>query len=71
MFAGFAVVEKTENKSSSYRHKKYIYLKNYFYDPQHQKYKDPQELCENTWRNLIFLLNKVLSFLQGKVLLLV
>jgi len=68
MSAGFATVVKTENKDLSSRHKKYFYFTNSFYEPQHEKYKDPQELHENIGRNLIFLLNKALSFLQGKLL---
>lgn len=67
MSAGFAIVVKTENKDSSSRHKKYFYFTDHFYKPQHQKYKDPQELCENIQRHLNFLF-KALPFLQGIVL---
>lgn len=47
MFAGFVVaVVKTENKDSEPRHKEYCYFKPHFCELQHQKYKAPQELCE-------------------------
>lgn len=66
MFAEFAIVVKTENKDSSSRHKKYFYFKNHSNESQHQKHKDPQELCENTRRNLDFWLNKALIIFARK-----
>lgn len=48
MFAGFVIAVKTENKDLESRQKQYFYFKPRFCEPQHQKYKAPQELCEQS-----------------------